>query len=61
MSHANAKLAPRGRLALARCVVDDGWPIRRAAERFQVSAGTAARWVSRLGGYRGTGCSVKRA
>jgi len=47
MSHANAKLAPRGRLALARCVVDDGWPIRRAAERFQVSAGTAARWVSR--------------
>jgi transposase len=47
MSHANAKLAARGRLALARCVVDDGWPIRRAAERFQVSPTTAARWAGR--------------
>ncbi len=47
MSHANAVLAPRGRLALARCVVDDGWPLRRAAERFQVSATTAARWSAR--------------
>ncbi len=47
MSHANAKLAPKGRLALARCIVDDGWPIRRAAERFQVSATTAARWAAR--------------
>jgi transposase InsO family protein len=47
VSHANARLAPRGRLALARCVVDDGWPLRRAAERFQVSAATAARWAAR--------------
>ena len=47
MSHANAKLAPRGRLALARCVVEDGWPVRRAAERFQVSPTTAARWAGR--------------
>lgn len=47
MSHANAKLAPRGRLELARCVVDDGWSLRRAAERFQVSPTTAARWASR--------------
>lgn len=29
MSHANAPLTPLGRLRLARCVVDDGWPLRR--------------------------------
>jgi transposase InsO family protein len=34
-------------LDLARCVVDDGWPLRRAAERFQVSPTTAARWAGR--------------
>ena len=44
MSHANAILTPRGRLRLARCVVDEGWPLRRAAERFQVSVTTASRW-----------------
>ncbi len=54
MSHANARLAPRGRLALARCVVDDGWPLRRAAERFQVSPTTAARWAGR---YRQLGAA----
>jgi transposase InsO family protein len=47
VSHANALLTPRGRLALARCVVEEGWPLRRAAERFQVSATTAARWAGR--------------
>jgi transposase InsO family protein len=47
-------LAPRGRLALARCVVDDGWPLRRAAERFQVSVTTAARWATR---YRQLGAA----
>lgn len=47
MSHANALLTPRGRLLLARCVVDQGWTLRRAAERFQVSATTAARWAGR--------------
>ena len=47
MSHANALLTPRGRLQLARCVVERGWTLRRAAERFQVSATTAARWASR--------------
>jgi transposase InsO family protein len=45
--HANAKLTPRGRLELARCVVEDHWPLRRAAERFQVSATTAKRWADR--------------
>ena len=47
MSHANALLAPAGRLRLARCVVDDGWSLRRAAERFQVSVPTAQRWAGR--------------
>jgi transposase InsO family protein len=52
VSHRNAPLSETGRLRLARCVVDDGWPLRRAAERFQVSPTTAARWASR---YRATG------
>ncbi len=47
MSHANALLTPAGRLRLARCVVDDRWPLRRAADRFNVSVTTARRWASR--------------
>ncbi|MDQ0820028.1 transposase InsO family protein [Arthrobacter sp. V4I6] len=47
MSHPNAFLARRGRIELAKCIVEDGWPLRRAAERFQVSVPTAARWASR--------------
>jgi transposase InsO family protein len=45
--HANAPLTELGRLRLARCVVEDGWPLRRAAERFQVSHNTARRWAQR--------------
>ncbi|UJW30519.1 IS481 family transposase [Saccharothrix sp. AJ9571] len=52
MTHANAPLTPAGRLRLARCVVDERWPLRRAAERFQVSVSTAQRWASR---YRAEG------
>ncbi len=47
MSHANAPLTPLGRLRLARCVVEDGWPLRRAAERFNVSVTCAQRWARR--------------
>jgi transposase InsO family protein len=47
VSHRNAPLSELGRLRLARCVVDDHWPLRRAAERFQVSPTTAARWAGR--------------
>lgn len=47
MSHNNAILAPKGRLMLARTIVDEGWPLRRAAERFQVSVSTAHRWAAR--------------
>jgi transposase InsO family protein len=54
MSHRNAPLTELGRLRLARCIVDDGWPVRRAAERFQVSHTTAARWAAR---YRQAGAA----
>ena len=47
MSHGNALLTPAGRLRLARAVVDDGWPLRRAAERYCVSVTTAQRWSGR--------------
>jgi hypothetical protein len=47
MAHRNAPLSETGRLRLARCIVEDGWPVRRAAERFQVSHTTAARWARR--------------
>ena len=47
MSHANAALTPRARLRLARLVVDQGWPVARAAERYDVSWPTARRWADR--------------
>ena len=52
MSHRNSPLSPTGRLRLARCVVEDGWPLRRAANRFNVSVTTAKRWADR---YRESG------
>ncbi|WP_282946552.1 IS481 family transposase [Cellulomonas endometrii] len=48
MTHANAPLTPTGRLRLARVIVEDGWSVRRAAERFQCSPATAAKWASRF-------------
>jgi transposase InsO family protein len=45
--HRNAPLSETGRLRLARCIVDQGWPLRRAAERFQVSITCAQRWAGR--------------
>lgn len=54
MVHANAVLTPRGRLLLARRVVEEGWPVVRAAEHFHVSWPTAKRWASRyaaMGAY----------
>ncbi|GAA2037646.1 hypothetical protein GCM10009839_43700 [Catenulispora yoronensis] len=47
MVHRNAPLSETGRERLARAIVEDGWPLRRAAERFQVSATTAKRWADR--------------
>jgi transposase InsO family protein len=51
-THANAALTPRARLRLARLVVDQGWPIPRAAERYDVSWRTAKKWADR---YRAEG------
>lgn len=62
MSHRNAPLSETGRLRLARRVVDDGWPLRRAAERFQVAVTTASRWARRyreLGPAGMTDCSSR--
>ena len=47
MVHANAVLTPRRRLLLARLIVDEDWPIVRAAEHFHVSWPTAKRWAPR--------------
>ncbi|MCV2396545.1 IS481 family transposase, partial [Actinotalea sp. M2MS4P-6] len=47
MTHANAPLTPTGRLRLARVIVEEGWPVRRAAERFQCSPATASKWARR--------------
>ncbi len=54
MVHRNAPLSETGRERLARCVVIEGWPLRRAAERFQVSPTTAKRWADR---YRTLGAA----
>lgn len=47
VTHANAPFAPQGRLRLARLIVDQGWSIRRAAERFQCPPATASKWAMR--------------
>ena len=41
MSRANAALTPRARLRLAWLVVEQGWPVARAAERYDVSCGSS--------------------
>ena len=46
-THANAALTPRSRLRLARLIVDHGWPVTRAAERYDVSWKTANKWAVR--------------
>ena len=51
-THSNAALTPRARLRLAQLVIDHGWPIARAAERFDVSWKTAHKWAER---YRNEG------
>ena len=53
-THSNAALAPRARLRLGQLVVDHGWPIARAAERYDVSWKTAAKWAGR---YRDAGAA----
>src|SRR5690606_17278060 len=38
---------PEGRRRLGKLIIDDGWPIRRAADRYQVSPATASKWAKR--------------
>ncbi len=52
--HDNAALTPTHRLRLARLVVEQGWPVARAAERYDVSWPTANRWAER---YRELGAA----
>jgi transposase InsO family protein len=40
-------MTPAGRLRLAEAVVDQRWPLARAAERFQCSRATAKKWADR--------------
>lgn len=51
-THANAALTPRARLKLARLIVEQDWPVPRAAERYDVSWKTAKKWADR---YRAEG------
>ena len=52
--HANAALSLRQRERMASRVVDEGWPLRKAAEAAEVSGRTCAKWVAR---YRAEGAS----
>ncbi|PXA75941.1 leucine zipper domain-containing protein, partial [Auritidibacter sp. NML100628] len=47
MFHPNAPLTPEGCRRLAVLIVEEGWTIRRAAERLQVSPATASKWAAR--------------
>ena len=47
VTHANAPLTPVGRRRLALLITEEGWSVRRAAERFQCSPATASRWARR--------------
>jgi transposase InsO family protein len=47
VTHANADLTPKARGKLSRLVIEQGWTLRRAAERFQCSPATAKKWVDR--------------
>lgn len=57
MTHANAPLTPEGRRRLALLITRDGWPLRRAAERFSCSPATAKKWADR---YRVAGVAGMR-
>jgi transposase InsO family protein len=45
--HANAALSFRQRERMARRVVEQGWPITKAAEAAEVSGRTCSKWVRR--------------
>ena len=46
--HPNAPLTPTGRRRMVTCVLEQGWSIEAAAERFQVDAKTVRKWRDRF-------------
>ena len=46
--HPNAVLTPNGRRRMVACVIENGWTIEAAAERFQVDAKTVRKWRDRF-------------
>jgi transposase len=46
--HPNAKLTPKTRRLLVRRVLDEGWPVARAARAAGVSRQTAHKWLNRF-------------
>jgi len=46
-SHAIAAVTPRAWLKVARLVDDEGWPVARVTERYDVSWPTVKRWAVR--------------
>ncbi len=50
--HANAALSLRQRERMVSRVLEQGWPIARAAEAAEVSSRTGSKWVAR---YRSEG------
>jgi transposase InsO family protein len=55
--HANAALSLRQRERMARRVVEQGWPLAKAAEAAEVSGRTCSKWVAR---YRAEGAAGLR-
>lgn len=53
--HANAALSLRQRRRMVRCVVEEGWTLRRAAEAFNTSPRTCGKWVARYRDHREVG------
>ena len=45
--HCNAKLTPRGRAEMVRCVIDQGLAVKLVAANFYVSERTVCKWVKR--------------
>ena len=52
--HANAALSLRQRERMVRRVLEQGWPLARAAEAVEVSGRTCSKWVAR---YRAEGAA----
>jgi len=46
--HPNAALTPRGRRKMVHLVLDHGWTIEAAADKFQVDAKTVTKWRDRF-------------